>query len=96
MMDAEQPWIHFTASTPNASNTSANGIDELQVDFAIYPNPTASVLHFEKSFHAVVWNAMGVQVMASNQCSEISVSHLPNGMYFLQTENGKWPFIKCD
>lgn len=65
------------------------------LDFSIYPNPTSSLLHIETNHSDIssveIFDVQGKQVMqvSSLNLSEIDVSQLANGMYFLKVSTSE-------
>ena len=51
-----------------------------------YPNPTNSKLNFRSKISGRLFDLLGNEVSRFNQQSEIDISHLTNGVYFLQTD----------
>lgn len=61
-------------------------------NFRLYPNPTSGILNFgvKQVEHVDVFNLQGQLIMSSNNCTQIDVSSLNNGVYFVKiTQNGK-------
>jgi len=54
-----------------------------------YPNPVQDVLHtsLEKEFEYSIQNIQGQKVLSGNAISEIDVSDLPDGIYFIQIQD---------
>lgn len=69
---------------------NSSDFDENKI--TIYPNPTADYLTIKsqtpiQEIH--VFNALGQKVMMSKESDQITVSHLPSGIYFMEiTMNG--------
>ena len=57
--------------------------------FSIYPNPTGSILYFNRMINTpvYVYNADGRVVMTVVNTNRIDVSGLPNGMYIVRTKS---------
>jgi hypothetical protein len=76
--------------------TTAINENESDKVFAIYPNPVSDLLNIHQanenqSFS--ICNHLGEKIMEGSK-SKIDVSHLPNGMYFIQTERKTLKFVK--
>jgi hypothetical protein len=59
-----------------------------------YPNPTNSKLNFRSKISGRLFDLLGNEVSRFNQQSEIDISHLTNGVYFLQTDETVIKIIK--
>lgn len=62
----------------------------------LYPNPVNSILHInqrDESQSFSIYNHLGEEVMQSNG-TQVNVSQLPGGMYFLRTDGKTLKFIK--
>ena len=96
--------IHFTycivanyedgSSFPECIDVKAEmSIDETTTEFAIYPNPTNSILYINggnTEYSYVMYNGMG-QVMASGNAQgteQINVNGMTKGVYFLRLTSG--------
>jgi hypothetical protein len=56
-------------------------------DFMIYPNPVSEKLYLKKSFEWVafeIYSLTGAKIFSGVSTSEINVSNLPSGVYFLK------------
>jgi len=63
----------------------------------LYPNPTFSFLYLGKTINssATIIDALGRTVSIINRGATcINVSHYPQGIYFLKTENKLYQFVK--
>ncbi|MDA9120652.1 T9SS type A sorting domain-containing protein [Flavobacteriales bacterium] len=87
--DTEQ--FQFTVST-------SVGIQEIQTEAEfIYPNPVSNILFFENKLnHAVtITDIRGNTVVnVKSGARNVDISHLPSGLYFLQTETKRFRIIK--
>jgi len=79
-----------------------SGVEENDEDteFSVYPNPTVDKLTIE-SDDAIgtleIYNLMGVLLHSKKDCDskvEINVSTLPNGVYFVRTQQFRKKFVK--
>lgn len=59
-----------------------------------YPNPTNSKLNFRAKISGRLFDLLGNEVLRFNQQSEIDISHLTNGVYFLKTDETVIKIIK--
>jgi hypothetical protein len=85
-VDGTQPWIEFQFPTPMYSNMLTS-VKELQVgaDFTIYPNPVSSeVVYFNVPITGEVYNTSGVALKKLSQTTQLNVSDLPAGIYFVR------------
>ena len=87
--DTEQ--FQFTVST-------SVGIEELQTesDF-IYPNPVSDILYFKNNlkYSASITDIRGNTVADIEAgASDMDISHLSSGVYFLQTETRRFKLVK--
>jgi len=69
------------ASTPCGGSV---GINENTTEFALYPNPAQDVLSIDGVFKSIeIYNLVGKLVLASDNKSEINISSLANGSYYV-------------
>ena len=60
------------------------GINENTTEFALYPNPAQDVLSIDGVFQSIeIYNLVGKLVLASDNKSEINISSLANGSYYV-------------
>ena len=53
-------------------------------EFALYPNPAQDVLSIDGVFQSIeIYNLVGKLVLASDNKSEINISSLANGSYYV-------------
>lgn len=69
------------------------------IDFQLYPNPSSNFIVLNKQFEGkvvAIYNIQGRKVISeSYDGSNMSIQHLDNGVYFIQTENGfRQKFVK--
>jgi hypothetical protein len=64
---------------------------EVQVseDFSVYPNPAVDVINFNKMTDVALYNIAGQQIRVARNTTQINVSDLNAGVYFLQTMKGE-------
>lgn len=91
--DANLPWIVFTNTTPNYSNTGV-GIDEKHQSFVrAYPIPTAHTLFLSEPCSGTVYNNIGEIVFTFYNESELDCSRLTMGLYVLRTDKSLIRFV---
>ena len=72
-----------------ALDTTLAQIDFIETqDIILYPNPTSDIVHFmennmEVTYQFVLYNSVG-QLIESNYASEVQLSNLDQGIYFVQ------------
>lgn len=94
--------IGYTAGTmvPDVKLLFSNsaGITEIMInkDFNVYPNPTTSMLFFNKDISEIKLISMSGQIVFSAEnTSSINIESCPNGVYILQaTSQDGTPIIK--
>ena len=80
-------------SVPECVTADLTSLDENDGTFALYPNPTNSILYInggDSEFTYVMYNGMG-QVVANGKAQgteQISVESLAKGVYFIRLTNG--------
>ena len=75
--------------------TSTNIGESLnEASFNIYPNPTNSVLNFNSIITGRLYSVLGNEVLRFNNKSEIDISHLTKGVYFLKTNGSTIRILK--
>lgn len=57
--------------------------------FSIYPNPTLQVVYLNEAQDVALYNNSGQRLQVYYNVSQIDVSELPTGIYFLQNEEGE-------
>ncbi|MCH2213970.1 MAG: CotH kinase family protein [Flavobacteriales bacterium] len=93
-VDAQNPWILFSNSTPGASNsTQLSHKDIARQELKIYPNPTSDILHFNEVHHFCIISADGRIVQEGTGIST-NVETLSEGFYFVKLENAFHGFVK--
>lgn len=97
--DATNPTKNYTGTTSTLSwqqktvrpIVTINGLTPLSVssfntdkDFYISPNPSSDYANFNKEFNLVeIYNSIGKLIVSHSNTSQINVSSLSNGMYFI-------------
>lgn len=74
-------------------------VDEKDMAFMIYPNPTKDLLKLHSSgyetFTAKIFTIGGVEVLnCSENCNSLDLSHFASGMYFIKVSNGEYSLTK--
>ena len=70
-VDAQNPWILFSNSTPGASNNTALSVlDAEKSETSIYPNPTTDVLHFNQLHQFFIISTDG-RIVAQGRVSHL-------------------------
>ena len=82
----------FSAPATVTVNVCPVGIDENEADFSIYPNPANTVLNINcnSDYSYMLLNSMGQTVANGNgrEMTQINVSDLAKGVYFLRLTSG--------
>ncbi len=85
-------WNFFSAHTL-CNNTVAVEEQVTQPVVNIYPNPATLMLHLSiseiENFKVKIVNYLGHTVLTTNNQTQIDVSNLKNGLYFITVEQGK-------
>lgn len=82
-------WMVFENTTPNAPNASLSVIEYNEKTLA-YPNPTSSVLHFNKTYRDIqVFSLQGELILKTNNTNQMNLGHLPNGVYLLLVDQNQ-------
>jgi hypothetical protein len=70
-------------------NIVAVGIRENKMNkpVCIYPNPTTGIVNFSNKVDADFYNVSGVKVLSVKECSNVDVSNLTKGLYFVRINN---------
>ena len=74
----------------NQELTSTGDIQNTQLVFDFYPNPTSNFLEIKTSatdFQVQLYNSLGQQLMEWNNATSINLSQLQSGIYFLTLKN---------
>ena len=95
--DAQEEWITFDISTPNATNEILTNVDSEAAEalnILVYPNPSADKINFSieglnqsKISQIRFLSAEGKESLSlenPNQLNGIDISHLPSGVYFIE------------
>ncbi|MFY0643161.1 MAG: T9SS type A sorting domain-containing protein [Bacteroidia bacterium] len=85
-------WQSFGCAAGNQM-LSIPRIPESELE-AIYPNPTAGLVHFSLPVNGRLFNATGVAVMHIEEVRSIDLSEMASGIYYLRTEKGSFRIVK--
>lgn len=71
-----------------------SGIDELKIEFSVWPNPVQDILNIktdEQDFACTIYNINGQQLIQEQlqQNGHLNVSDLKNGMYIIRLQKGE-------
>ncbi|QXP69702.1 T9SS type A sorting domain-containing protein [Polaribacter sp. R2A056_3_33] len=79
-------------TTHNYGEVTASVKDFSSIDFAVFPNPTSSILKIDDTRFTLrnieLFNVLGKKVFVSTK-NEINIAHLVNGVYLLKIESEK-------
>jgi len=92
--DGDSTWIDFTIPTPGFSNNqTAVNIPEREhtMPLAVYPNPAihSDRLFFNKTINITVYNSIGQLVQKAEAVTNINITNLQGGVYFIKTDRGE-------
>ena len=73
----------------NPFDLTLSSKDEAGAEFSIYPNPTARMVYFNQVGDVAVYDQSGKRVMVRRNVSELDVTGLSAGTYYLQNGGGK-------
>lgn len=83
----------YIASASGAEGITANIADENTVNITVYPNPTQDIIYLNVTDEVLgslkktkITDVNGKLVLEEKFTSEIVVSHLPKGLYFIKVE----------
>ncbi len=79
--------IHYISDLDYYDSIVLGLEEQEQEELSIYPNPTNGILHIEnvnQQFFARVYTMGGQQVFSAKASPVMDLSHLPNGIYYLQ------------
>jgi hypothetical protein len=87
------PFNHsLTYAIHGFDQISVTDLQEPEIEgegFSVYPNPTTRMFYLSEAKDVAVYSAQGQRLMVLRNTTQINVSHLPAGAYFLQTEDGE-------
>jgi len=73
----------------NPSQFLTNGNPEVEQAFTAYPNPTTRRVFFNQTTDVAIYDATGKRVMVRRNTTDIDVSSLTPGYYFLRNTAGE-------
>lgn len=92
--DHTRPLVVFTTGTPGASN--GDGVILSVINAAstnalnAYPNPVSNgTINFNKSISFTVYSITGQTILSRENVNKLDVSHLNNGIYLIETNDGE-------
>ncbi len=68
---------------------AGNGAEAAEAAFTVFPNPTTRTLFFNRTTDVAVYDIRGKRLHVAQNVSELDVSNLPKGMYFVQNAQGE-------
>jgi len=86
-----------TVSNVKYIDVNTSSIEELNVEFSFYPNPASDVIQIqttEKNGTLFIVDLNGKVILKTNIKSNIAISHLSKGTYFILLENKKGRLVK--
>lgn len=91
-----QIWRFFRKYKLNLLSTGMDGNDVVKNNFSIYPNPASNLIFIktDKEFTASIFDVLGKEVIGKINSSEINISALNSGIYFLRINSEGNFFIK--
>ncbi len=90
--DGNSNWVHFTETTPNASNNGAQTTTFVEENnskslFKVWPNPVNNdFLYFDTKITFCIYNSLGIKVREETTNSYFDASNLQTGIYLLVTK----------
>lgn len=92
--DGGSSWVHFTETTPEASNNGADvSVFETNLEtpqLLAYPNPNnTGLVRLNEQISGGLFDSFGRLIMQYNNVSVIQVDKLISGSYFLRSEDGR-------
>ena len=83
-MDAAEDWVWFKTPTPDASNNQVDIIEDIELNFKYWPNPTDGKVSFSKAVTGIILDTHGREVGSFQNTQTIEVGQLAPGLYFIQ------------
>jgi hypothetical protein len=79
--------VRFDMVTISAATTM--GVENYEKNaFAMYPNPSKSLVNFNKVMSISVFDLTGKKVLSKENVNAIDITELVSGIYFIQSEEG--------
>ena len=92
LTDGSPEWVYFLQTTPDASNNGALvEVKESESNqlISVFPNPSNGVIYFSKPTDYFVMSSTGAFIFSGKNASQIDLSPLSNGIYFIKTPIGE-------
>ena len=87
------PFNHsLTFAIHGFDNITVSNLQEPEIEgegFSVYPNPTTRTVYLSEAKDVAIYSAQGQRLMVLRNVTQIDVSNLSAGAYFLQTEDGQ-------
>jgi Lamin Tail Domain/Secretion system C-terminal sorting domain len=91
--DGSPNWIYFISSTPEYSNNSGEiGIFGPDVDkglITLWPNPANTFVLFSERSDIEIYSVNGQLIRKENQITQLDISDISAGLYFVKTSKGQ-------
>jgi len=79
--------VRFDMVTISAAITM--NVDDFETSaFAMFPNPSQSMVHFNRVMNVSVFDLTGKKVLSKENVNAIDITELVTGIYFIQSEEG--------
>jgi len=91
--DADENWIIFNESTPNAPNGIVHITEAIRSKLVPYPNPTSDKVNFSGTYDFKLTNSIG-EILLEGNSDHADFSALPSGTYVLWLANDVFKIIK--
>ncbi|MCC7520144.1 MAG: T9SS type A sorting domain-containing protein [Flavobacteriaceae bacterium] len=79
--------VRFDMVTISAATTM--NVDDFESSaFAMFPNPSQSMVHFNRVMNVSVFDLTGKKVLSKENVNSIDITELVSGIYFIQSEEG--------
>lgn len=89
--DGNSNWVHFSQTTPNASNNGAtievsiSHVDQEKL-FKVWPNPVDhGNVYFSSQISYSIYNHLGQLMNKNKNCNYLDTSSLSKGIYYIST-----------
>lgn len=92
--DGNSNWVHFSETTPNASNNGAAiGVSELlnsTEELLVWPNPSsASQVRLSENTSIRMYDMQGKLILEQGKGEQVNIQSLESGMYLILSLDGK-------
>jgi hypothetical protein len=87
-----------TSAVYEVNNVSINEAGGIAQYISVYPNPVNEVIHISSPVpvHIALTGADGRTVLSAEDARQVSVKHLPGGVYFLRVSDREGRLIKTE